>query len=418
MKKVIKSWIYGLIIMITLSFVGIYYLAFKMPDVYYVEPHENQTFSLNCFSVCPSGGSSNDSAQCLSNKVCESGFSENHGGTLKFLNILPVRKVEIKTLPAKEVIPCGTPFGVKIYTKGALVIGTSGVKTVEGFKEPWKTAGIRKGDIIIEANSEKVNNNDDLERIIQNCEGREIKFKLMRENNEFESSLAPIKSTEDEKYRIGIWVRDSSAGIGTLTFCEKDNKIFAGLGHGICDMDTTEILPLSRGDIVGAVITDTVKGRAGVPGELKGCFTDPESLGQIYANTETGLYGTFEKLPENMNSISVCTKQKVRKGPAKILTTIEGTVPCFYDINIDSINYDVSMPTQNMKISVTDSCLLEKTGGIVQGMSGSPIFQNGMLVGAVTHVFVNNPKRGYAIFAETMLTNSNILFEANHKNAS
>ena len=223
---------------------------------------------------------------------------------------------------------------------------------------------------------------------------------------------------EDDKYRIGIWVRDSSAGIGTLTFCEKTNKIFAGLGHGICDMDTTEILPLSRGDIVGAVITDTVKGKAGVPGELKGCFTNPESLGQIYANTETGLYGTFEKLPENTSLIAVGAKQKVKKGAAKILTTIEGTTPCFYDINIDSINYDVSIPTQNMKITVTDGCLLEKTGGIVQGMSGSPIFQNGMLVGAVTHVFVNNPKRGYAIFAETMLTNSNILFESNYKNAS
>jgi len=418
LKKIIKLLIYGLLIVIPLIFVGIYYTACKLPSVYYIGINDEKNFSLDLFSVSSSSENKEESAQCLSNRFCFADHLETHHATLKFMNLIPVKKVELVVSQKSEVIPCGTPFGVKLYTKGALVIGTSSVRCLEGFQEPWKSAGIQKGDIIIEANSEKVNNNNDLERIIQTSDGREISFKVMRENNEFECLLTPLRSMEDGKFRIGIWVRDSSAGIGTLTFCEENRKVFAGLGHGICDIDTTELLPLSRGDIVEAIITDTVKGRPGVPGELKGCFINPESIGQIYANTETGLYGTFEKVPSSTNKIPVAMKQNVKKGPAKLLATIEGSKPELYNINIDSINYDTTIPTQNMKISVTDTRLLEKTGGIVQGMSGSPILQNEALVGAVTHVFVNNPKKGYAIFAETMLTNSNILFESDYKNAS
>ncbi len=398
-----------------LVLVGLGYIAEKLPDVYYISSEEKANFALYPFSVV---SNLEHSQTCLNNRIDPLDKSEKIPAKLTFMNLIPIKTVEVRLKENSYVIPCGIPFGVKLYTKGVLVIGTSNVSTSEGITEPWKKAGIKKGDVITIIENEEVTSNNELENIIQNSEGKELSLKILRGNSEFDTKLKPVKSIDDNKYRIGMWVRDSSAGIGTLTFCEKESNIFAGLGHGICDTDTSELLPLSHGDIVEAVITNTVRGYKGAPGELKGCFTNPDSIGEIYNNNETGLYGTLKSLPENTSDIPVIMKQNVRKGPAKILTTVEGNSPELYDVNIDSINYDITAPTKNIKISVTDPRLLEKTGGIVQGMSGSPLIQNGGLIGAVTHVFVNNPAKGYAIFAETMLTNSNILLKTKYKNIS
>ena len=414
MKKWAKYLICLVIIFIPVFYVGLSYISGKFPDVYHISSGESRSFSVYPFSVVPDGCSE----ECISTGMSGFEASDDYMATLKFMNIFPVKSVKVHVCEGAKVTPCGVPFGVKLYTKGAVVIGTSSVRSDEGMVEPWSAAGIRKGDVIIAADDKEVLNNDDLEQIIQNSSGSEIEFRVMRENKEFITHLKPLKSTEDDKYRIGIWVRDSSAGIGTLTFCSSKNHIFAGLGHGICDVDTSELLPLSRGEIVGAQITSIVPGCQGVPGQLKGCFTDPKPIGEICVNNETGLYGNLSSDFNFGSEVNVVMKQRVKKGPAQILTTIEGDKPALYDINIDSINYDVTIPTKNMKISVTDPRLLEKTGGIVQGMSGSPILQNGGLIGAVTHVFVNNPARGYAIFAETMLTNSNLFLESRYKNAS
>lgn len=414
MKKWVKYLICAGFILIPVFYVGLSYISGKFPDVYHIGEGESRNFSVYPFSVEPIGCSE----ECVSTGMSDFDPCEDYSATLKFMNIFPVKSVKVHVCQSTKVTPCGVPFGVKLYTKGAVVIGTSGVKSDEGMLEPWSAAGIRKGDVVIAANGKEVLNNDDLEYVIQNSSGSEIEFRVMRENREFITHLKPVKSTDDDKYRVGIWVRDSSAGIGTLTFCSGKNHIFAGLGHGICDVDTSELLPLSRGEIVSAQITGIVCGCSGVPGQLKGCFTDPKPIGEICVNNETGLYGNLNDDFGTGNEVNVVMKQKVKKGPAQILTTVEGTAPELYDINIDSINYDVTIPTKNMKISVNDPRLLEKTGGIVQGMSGSPILQNGGLVGAVTHVFVNNPTKGYAIFAETMLTNSNLFLESRYKNAS
>ena len=414
MKRRNMYLVYIMISISAIFFLGKFYISQRLPDVYYLTSKENKNFSMYPFNVT----SSDECLPCLNNEAASSDISENYIGTINFMNLIPLKKVKLFIAEDSYVLPCGLPFGVKLYTKGAIIIGTSSVKSSEGIIEPWTSAGIKRGDVIIEANSKEITNNNDLENVIQNSDGQEIELKVMRENTNFNAIVKPIKSLEDNKYRIGIWVRDSSAGIGTLTFCEKKNKTFAGLGHGICDIDTQELLPLSRGEIVRAEITNIMRGNAGIPGELKGCFADVSPIGEICANNETGLYGILNEIPEGIQEIPVCMKQNVKKGPAKVLTTIEGNVPSLYDINIDSINYDVKVPTKNIKISVTDSNLLEKTGGIVQGMSGSPIIQNGSLVGAVTHVFVNNPSKGYAIFAETMLTNSNVFLESKYKNLS
>lgn len=403
-KNKIRIIVYLLIILGIILYVFTSFMSKKLPDVCYVINNEPRNFSMNLFSVTEKNSSNH--------KLCANNIQNNnekYTATLKFLNIIPVKNIEVNVIDPVFVSPSGTPFGVKIYTVGALVINTSTVKTQNGFEKPWETAGILKGDVITQVNQEKISNNQDLEKIIEKSNGHDLNLKILRDNQEFETRITPVKSIDDSKYHIGIWVRDSSAGIGTLTFYERKNNLFAGLGHGICDIDTLEILPVSHGDIVEANITEIIPGRRGVPGELKGCFVNSEPIGQIKINNQTGLYGVLNKFPEISVEIPVATKQNVKKGPAQILVTLDNNKPELYNINIDSVNYNINSPTQNIKFSVTDPRLLEKTGGIVQGMSGSPIIQNNSLIGAVTHVFVNNPTKGYAIFAETMLVNSNSL---------
>ena len=199
-------------------------------------------------------------------------------------------------------------------------------------------------------------------------------------------------------------MRDSTAGIGTVTFYNPTNSAFAGLGHGICDIDTAEIMPLGSGDIVPVTISGVVKGEKGKAGELRGYFSSDVPVGSLEANVEAGVYGTLNSAPVNREALKVAMKQEVKTGPAKVLTTIDGGEPRYYDIQIESVNYKNHAMSKNLVICVTDPDLLAKTGGIVQGMSGSPIIQDGMLVGAVTHVFVNDPTKGYGIFAENMMS--------------
>lgn len=331
---------------------------------------------------------------------------------------IPIKNINIRHVKENKVIPCGTPFGIKIFTEGVVIVGTSDVQVASGICNPAREAGLRKGDVIISINNNSVNCNEDVANIVEQCAGKKIEICARRNNINFNTELVPAKSLADGRYKAGVWVRDSSAGIGTLTFYDVQRKCFAGLGHGICDIDTGELLPLLRGDVVKASINGVIKGRRGTPGELKGYFVDYIPMGSLYANTDSGVYGSLERNPTNNQALVVAMKQQVRKGEAQILTTIEGDTPKCYNVHIDNVNYNEKYPTKNMIITITDKTLLDKTGGIVQGMSGSPIIQNGMLVGAVTHVFVNEPTRGYGIFAENMLNNSTQLSNIAHKNVA
>lgn len=347
---------------------------------------------------------------------------KSHNQTYKtdimLMKTIPIKKVKINMVEEKKVVPCGIPFGVKIFTDGVLVIGTTDVCTDNELKNPAKIAGIKKGDVIISINNEKVNTNEDVSRIIEESKGNDVDMCLRRNNVKISTKLEPVKSKNDGVYKAGLWIRDSSAGIGTMTFYDKDTEMFAGLGHGICDVDTGNLLPLLKGDIVRANIDGVVKGARGVPGELKGYFTDYTSIGSLSSNIESGVYGNLTCCPSQNEEVVLAMKQQVRRGNAKILTTICGEQPQYYEIRIDSVNYNERVPTKNMIITITDPELLKKTGGIVQGMSGSPIIQNGMLVGAVTHVFINEPTRGYGIFAENMIKNCTRVSEVKHKKAS
>lgn len=325
---------------------------------------------------------------------------------LLLMNSIPIKKVHVQVVDETRVIPCGTPFGVKIFTQGVVVVATSEVKTDLGLVNPAKSAGIRKGDVITRISNKTINTNDEISEAIENCEGKDISVSIIRNNISFETKLRPAKSSTDNIYKVGLWVRDSSAGIGTMTFYNESTKTFAGLGHGICDSDTGDILPLLHGDIVKANINGIIRGERGAPGELKGYFMQSEPVGNLEANLNTGVYGYLNIPPSKNKALIVAMKQQVKNGPAQILTTINGQLPERYNINIESFNYDENSPCKNMIVKITDEKLLAQSGGIVQGMSGSPIIQNDMLVGAITHVFVNDPTKGYAIFAENMLVNA------------
>lgn len=345
-------------------------------------------------------------------------YSKKHDADIMLMNLIPIKRVNVDIISNAQVIPCGTPFGIKIFTQGVVVVGMTGVKCETEQCNPAKEAGLKKGDVIKKINGVEVNTNEDVSKIVEENGGKGLELEISRDNMVFNTTLVPVKSANDNTFKIGLWVRDSSAGIGTLTFYDEQTKSFAGLGHGICDIDTCELLPLMKGDIVKANINGVTKGVRGTPGELRGYFNSEDPIGNLTANISTGVYGFMEDKPSENEAIPVLMKQDVTTGSAKVLTTIFGEEPQYYDIEIVSVNYNENYPTKNMVVSITDPVLLEKTGGIVQGMSGSPIIKDGALVGAITHVFVNEPTRGYGIFAENMLVNSRSISDREYKNAS
>ena len=321
---------------------------------------------------------------------------------LKMFGIIPVTPVNVRVVDELQVAVLGEPFGMKIYTEGVLVIDLTEVKTENGTKKPASEAGIKKGDYIISVDGKEIHTNEDLSFIVENSMGNPLEFLIDRDGKKQKVKVKPVLSDETETYKIGIWIRDSSAGIGTLTFYSPANDIVCGLGHGICDEDTGKLLTINSGEIVDAQIISIEKGEAGAPGQLKGKFGFSR-YGQIDLNCELGVYSVLKNNIETKDLTEIALKQEVREGSAKMLCTVDGDQPEYFDCEIKIRASALHSKTQNMVITITDEKLLETTGGIVQGMSGSPVVQNGKLVGAITHVLVDDPTRGYAIFAENML---------------
>ena len=303
-----------------------------------------------------------------------------------------------------RLIPGGMAFGVKLSTRGVLVIGFSRVKTEEGSVSPAEKAGISVGDIIYEIDGKQVNTADSVISVIEKCGGKPLELSVLRGSRREKLTLIPALSAPERLYKAGIRIRDGSAGIGTVTFIDPSSGVFAGLGHGICDADVGTLMPLLNGSVYGVTVSGVKKGRSGAPGELRGYFTtDP--LGSLTGNTDTGVYGDSRFYSaDSAPSLPVASRDEVRPGEAYILCTPEGNTVEKYSVEILRIS-DKKTLSKNFVLEVTDPALLQKTGGIVQGMSGSPVIQNGKLVGAVTHVMINDPKQGYGIFIENMLGN-------------
>lgn len=319
---------------------------------------------------------------------------------------IPLKFVELDVVERRNVTPYGVPFGAKIFINGVIIVKTASVETEMGDINPTKIASVQKGDIITHVDDITVNSNEELSKIISKSNGKKLKLKVLRDNYKIDLNITPVKSLKENTFRLGIWVRDSSAGIGTITFCDEKGN-FAGLGHAIKDLDTDKIIPLSHGEIVKASIKSVLKPSKNSTGELRGNFLGDETIGTIDSNNSTGVYGKMisNAVKSKFSSLKVSMKQEVKVGPAKIISTVEGTEPDIYDIRIDKVSFDKRDQNKNISITICDKKLIEKTGGVVQGMSGSPIIQGGMLVGAVTHVVADNPLKGYGIFAETMVNN-------------
>lgn len=339
-------------------------------------------------------------------KLSQTGKTEQIGEEfdvkLKAFGIIPFSTVNVEVVDELHVSVLGTPFGMKLYTDGVLVIDITTVETVSGSISPGEDAGVKKGDYILSADGRQVLTNEELSAAVAASGGNRIKLVIKRGGTQKTVYVTPALSKETNSYRIGLWVRDSSAGIGTLTFYSPATGIVCGLGHGVCDEDTGDLLELKNGEIVSAEIVSVEKGSSGSPGQLKGRFTYG-TIGKIDCNSEKGVYSVLKGKLGFSRLTETALKQEVRDGDAQIFCTVDGREPQLYSCRIKKRSSAYLSATQNMTVTVTDPELLKLTGGIVQGMSGSPILQNGKLIGAVTHVLIDDPTTGYAIFAENML---------------
>lgn len=368
------------------------------PDSYTVAEGGSLSWDSGAFSLAKDG--STEVSTSAGGK-----YPKNYSAKLMLYHAIPLKTVKVSVVDDSFVALCGTPFGIKMFTNGVVVVGLADVKTDAGNINPASEAGLKVGDIITSVNGKTAGSNTDVEKAVEECGGHAVKIEVNRSGQKLSVTVQPSRSESDGLYKVGLWVRDSTAGIGTLTFYDPSGNCFAGLGHGICDADTGQLMPLLSGDIVPVTISGVTKGLKGTPGELRGYFTDDNAIGSLGANVQSGVYGTMKR-PVQGQAVKIAMKQDVKTGPAKVYTTINGNSPKYYDVEIEKIDYREGVQSKNLVLRITDPQLLAQTGGIVQGMSGSPIIQNGKLAGAVTHVFVNDPTRGYGIFAENMLAES------------
>ena len=305
----------------------------------------------------------------------------------------------------RALVPVGKAIGVKLFAEGVLVVGLSEGDTAS----PAKKSGMKAGDLILTMNGAAIESTEHLQSLLVENGEKEAAFGVRRNGRLVKLAVCPQKG-QDGVCRLGAWIRDSMAGIGTVTFYDPQTGVFAALGHGITDVDTGALMPLSRGSVMAASVKAVKRGESGSPGELRGDFDLTRDLGSLYANTECGIFGVLpeENRPESVGeAIPVAEREEVHTGKAFILANCEGDDVCAYEIEIEKL-YGGSAPTRNLLLRVTDPRLIALTGGIVQGMSGSPIVQDGKLVGAVTHVLVDDPQRGYGILIENMLSASEL----------
>lgn len=296
-----------------------------------------------------------------------------------------------------KLCPGGVPFGVRFSTDGVLVVGFSG----SGGSTPAEAAGLKVGDVILKINGKSVGGAAELGQAIDDCGGRAVRLDCRRDGREISVTVSPRRA-HGGGYEAGIFIRDGGAGIGTVTYIDPTCNMFGGLGHGICDPDTGRPIPMSRGCLLGVRLMGIERSRPGTPGEIRGGF-DAQKLGAVTQNTELGVFGAFASMPDGVReAIPIAHRAEVREGDAVMLCTLDDSGVGEYSIRISSVDQN-SRGGRSFTVEVTDVGLIERTGGILQGMSGSPIIQNGKLVGAVTHVMISSPTMGYGIFIENML---------------
>lgn len=326
---------------------------------------------------------------------------------LNLFGTIPVKEINVNVIPKTKVIPLGNLIGVKLYTSGVLVVGMSEIEGDNNQKyKPYLNSGIEEGDMIVEMNNKKIENTDELVDVVSKSNGQEIQIKYVRNEEVITTSIAPIKNEANE-YKLGLWVRDAAAGVGTLTFYEPTTGSFAALGHGIVDVDTGGILNIANGELVTSKLISIQKGEKNNPGEIKGSIDSGVTIGEIEKNTNFGVFG-FVSNRGNLDlkrskEYDVALRSEIKTGEAEIICELEEGKKETYKIEIEKIYTSNNYDNKSMLIKITDERLLEKTGGIIQGMSGAPIIQNGKFIGAITNVLVSDPTTGYAIFGDLMI---------------
>lgn len=381
-----------------LVFSLIYFVELSVPDEITTIEESNyevpQVFGLSLFNI---------------NLESDLGVSGNNNESIhqeaeiELLNIIPIKNIQITNSKRRYVIPGGEIFGIKLYTDGIIIVDTDVVETDSGTVNPAEKSGLVVGDIIKQIDGVDILSISHLTNILEKSQGNQMTFKVIRDNKEIYVNFKTYKDSISEKYKAGLWVRDSTAGLGTVTFYNPENSSFAGLGHPIYDVDTGEIMPMKYGEMADAKIKGIYKSSNGAVGELCGVLSGNDN-GSLCLNCETGVYGFTTCYKTEL--IPVAVKQEITESDAQIICTIDDSGPQYFDVKIIKIYSNSAAVNKDMIIKITDEELLSKTGGIVQGMSGTPIIQNGMLVGAITHVFVNDTTQGYAIFAERMYETS------------
>ena len=317
-----------------------------------------------------------------------------------------LKTINVNVIEDVDVIPVGAIVGIKLYTNGVMVVGMSSIEGEDGnIYKPYQELEIQEGDFITHINGIEITSTNKLIEEINNSSGQEIELTFNHKEEIKTVNIRPVKN-KDKKYKLGLWVRDSAAGVGTVTFYNDDTKCFAALGHAITDIDTGEILSTSSGEIDTSRILSIVKGQKDEPGRIEGTINSKTPIGNIYNNTKFGIFGVI-KNAENIQldfnkKMKVASRNEIKLGEATCLSGIDGEIK-EYKLEITKIYQNNNYDNKSMLINITDENLLEKTGGIVQGMSGTPIIQNGKFVGAITHVLVNNPTVGYAVFGDLML---------------
>ena len=321
--------------------------------------------------------------------------------SLNLLDKIPLKEISVNVIPKVKVIPLGNAIGLKLYTEGVLIVGMS---EIEG-KRPYEFSGIKEGDRIISIDNKKIETTEDLIETVNSSKGKEVSIKYVRENSEEVTNITPVQTKHNE-YKLGLWVRDAAAGVGTASFYIPSTGMFASLGHGITDIDTGDLITISNGELVSTNIVSIQKGEKGKPGEIKGSIEGSSKIGEVYKNTSFGIFGKVSNknsLKVTESEMEILNRDEIKKGKAQIICELEDGKKEHYDIEIQKIYTANNKDNKSMLIKITDERLLERTGGIIQGMSGSPIIQNGKFVGAVTHVLVNDPTTGYGVFADMML---------------
>ncbi len=333
------------------------------------------------------------------NKINDIGSLEVN---LNLFGKIPVKSMTVNVISKTRVIPVGKAIGMKLYTDGVLVVGMSEING----RKPYENSGIQEGDTIIEINNEKIDDTEELMEVVNESQGKILEISYKRNEEIRKTSIKPVKTEKDE-YKLGLWVRDAAAGVGTMTFYEPSSGKFATLGHGINDIDTSDLISISEGELVTTQILSIVKGEKGAPGEIRGSIEKGVTLGNISKNTDFGVYGTITNKSmidiDSTNEMEVALRDEVKIGKAQIMCQLDNNKIETYDIEIEKLYMRNYKDNKSMVIKITDERLLEKTGGIIQGMSGAPIIQNGKFVGSVTHVLINDPTVGYGVFADIML---------------